>query len=736
MSVAEKKPNASRSLPQALAEVRRKIRAYVAIEGLGSTVATAALSFWAALGIDWLFEPSRPVRIGLLIAAAVATIYVFARRFLSRVFAKLGDRNLAMVVERRYSHLNESLLTAIELDPASLNEHGQAMLADTRRQAEDRLASIGMSKLFDMRPRNQAVAAALLTAGSLAAFALGTPELFDLGVRRLTAQTDEAWPRRTHLSIEGFANGEKVIPQGADVELLVRADATKEIPSEVSLRYRTDDGVRDEQIMDREGVAQPGVDPYQQYKFIFRGMSSSMSFDVVGGDARIRNLRIRVVERPQIRLRLSCKYPEYTGRSDGEIDVTGTVPLPQGTIVAATASANKPLRSVTITKPDGAGGTVEEKLDLMTGGKPQSQFRFEIGRLSADAVVSFRLQDDDGIENVAALALQAVVDAPPAVAVTRRGLENVVTPQAQVPFAGKVTDDYGVGRLWFDYAIEGTEPRQRSLTNQPQKAREVAVAESLELREAFSDAPLQPGQSITVSVRGEDNRNLPDLTAGNVAAGDVSTLTVVTDAELLRLLEAREIMFREQFKALIAKVTRSRDGLVDVGSAAPKPVEADEPDAVPLNRDIVLLDQTRAREKEQRAETLSVSDGFAAIVAELINNRAADSERLQERLAAEISEPLRRIGDVSFADYEAKLARLHAAVSKATVDPDEVANLRRETLQSVDKILVEMNLVLEKMQELESFKEAIDLLKSIIAMQKEIGERTKKSRVDKGRLLD
>ena len=258
----------------------------------------------------------------------------------------------------------------------------------------------------------------------------------------------------------------------------------------------------------------------------------------------------------------------------------------------------------------------------------------------------------------------------------------------------------------------------------------------MELREAFSGAPLQPGQSITVSVRGEDNRNLPDLTAGNVAAGDVSTLTVVTDAELLRLLEAREIMFREQFKALIAKVTRSRDGLVDVGSAAPKPVEADEPDAVPLNRDIVLLDQTRAREKEQRAETLSVSDGFAAIVAELINNRAADSERLQERLAAEISEPLRRIGDVSFADYEAKLARLHAAVSKATVDPDEVANLRRETLQSVDKILVEMNLVLEKMQELESFKEAIDLLKSIIAMQKEIGERTKKSRVDKGRLLD
>jgi hypothetical protein len=737
MSLAEKKPIAGRAIPSLLGEVRRKIRAYVAVEGLGATVAVAGLGLWLALALDWLFEPSRSVRLMLLAVVGLVTLVVFARRFLGRVFARLPNRTVALIVERRYRQLNESLLTAVELDPASLSEPGRAMLADTRRQAERLSASADVSGLFNKRPRNRAVGAALLAAATIGGFALAAPGLFDLGYRRLTAQTDEAWPRRTHLSIVGFESGETVVAQGGDVELIVRADAAKNIPSEVYIRYRTDDGVRDEQIMEREGEARPNVDPFQQYKLQFRGLSSSMDFEVRGGDARIRKLRVRVVERPQVKLRLACKYPPYTGRADGEIDVTGSVPLPQGTIVAATATANKPLRSVVVNVPDGNGGTKETRLDLMREGGGSSQFQFEVGRLMSDTVVVLQLYDVDGLENQSLLTLLPTVDNPPTVAVQRRGLEPVVTPQAQVLFAGRVNDDYGVAKMWFDFSLEGTQPQQRPFSAKTAQVREADVSDVIELPEAFSGAPLVPGQVLSIAVRAVDNRALPGIEGGNLASGDVATLTVVTDAELLRLLEAREIMFREQFKALIDKVTRSRDGLVGVGEAPAKndEVESDS-ESLPVNRDVVLLDQTRTRAKEQRAETLLVANGFAEIVAELVRNRAADSARLQERLADDIAEPLQRIADVSFAEYEARLTKLHAAVSRASVDKAETADLRRDVLQSADAILVQMNVVLEKMQELESFKEAVDLLKSIIAMQKEIGERTKKSRGDKTRLLD
>jgi len=735
MSLAEPMSPSNGTLPGMLAAVRRRIRAYVAVEGLGATVATAALGFWAALGIDWFFEPPRPVRLAVLGVVGLVVLVVVWRRLLRRVFARLADRHIALIVERRYRDLNDALLTTIELDPAKQTDYGRAMLADTRVQAERRLARASLGELFDPRPRARAVAAALLGAATIAGFALAVPELFQLGVRRLTAQTDEGWPRRTALSIVGFDDGEKVVAQGSDVEITVRADAAKFIPPDVYLRYRSDDGVRDEQPLEREGVARPGVDEFQNYKFTFRGVSSSLTMDVLGGDARLRGLRLRVVERPQLRLRLACKYPPYAGRADGEIDVTGAVPLPQGTHVTVVAAANKPLRTVVVNRPEGRGGAGETRLDLAADGTADREFRFEVGRLMVDEMVTFSLHDDDGIDNTAALSLQAVVDTPPVLAVYRRGLEMVATPQARIPFVGKASDDYGLARMWFEYSLANGEPARLPTVVQPAGARELEV----ELREAFPSAPLEPGQTLSVAVRADDNRELAELPGGNVATGDTAVLTIVTDAELLRLLEACEIMFREQFKALIEKVTRSRDGLVSLGEAAAPPA-AGEPAAnagdVPVNRDIVLIEQTRTRAKEQRIETLQVADGFGLIVDELVNNRAADGDRLRERLAEDIVKPLRRIGEGMFADYESRLVQLHAAAGRQSPDAAQVGDLRRETTASADAILVEMQVVLGKMQELESFKEAIDLLKAIIAMQKDVGEQTKKSRVDKSRLLD
>lgn len=740
MSLAETNPTTDRSLRRRLAAVRLRIRAYVLVEGLGATVAAAAVGFWAALGLDWFldryYSSPRSVRLALVAAVGLGVLVVGWKKLLSRLFARLTDRHLALVVERRYPDLNDALVTSIELDPATQSGYGRAMLSDTRLLAERRLASARFGELFDPGPRARAVGAALVTAATIGVFAVGSPGLFQLGLERLTAKTDRSWPRRTFLSIVGFPDGERVVAQGSDVELTVRADAEHYIPPDVYLRYRSDDGVRDEQPMEREGVARPGVDAYQNYKLTLRGVSSSLSLNVVGDDARLRGLRLRVVERPQVKLRLACKYPPYTGRADGEIDVTGPMPLPQGTEVVVLAGANKPLTSVIVIRPDGRGGIAETRLDLAADHVPDREFRFTVGRLLTDELITFQLHDDDGIDNAAVLSLQAVVDQPPTVAVHRRGLETAATPQARVPFSGKASDDYGLARLWFEYGLEGAEPQQRPLSAQPRGARETTAAEGLELREAYSSSPLVPGQVLTVAVRGEDNRDLPETPGGNTASGDVATLTIVTDAELLRLLEAREIMFREQFKALIDKVTRSRDGLVELGAPTP-PNEADEPaDVVPVNRDLVLVEQTRTREKEQRAETLLVADGFAAIVEEIVNNRVADGERLRERLSEEIARPLRRIGEHRFAEYEADLVELHAAVSKQTVDKERVSVLQREAMASADVILVEMRLVLDKMQELESYKEAVDLLRAIIAMQKEVGEKTKKSRGDKSRLLE
>ena len=731
------------SLRSTLSVLRRRIRAYVAVEGIAAVVAVAGLLFWLVLGLDRLFEPRIAVRTAWLACAGIAVAVVFYRRFLRRFFARFSDSGLALLLERRYRNLKTSLLTAVELEPRELTQRGRTMLDATRREAHTRLSQVRLEEFFDPRPRRQAVAAALLLTASIGVFAAAAPTLFRFGVDRLLGRTDELWPRRTHLTVEGFVGGERVVARGSDLDLVVLADARKVLPDRVELYYESEDGaVENEVILDREGVAKPGVDDNQRYKTPLRGLTSSLLLDIRGGDARLRDLKIRVVERPRVSLDLVCRFPPYTGRADGTLyRVSGILPLPQGTIVTVEAHADKQLTHVVAKLPDGAGGVKEQVVELPDGDEERRNFKVELGRIDADSAATFQLFDTDGIDNTELLTLQAVPDGAPAFpTLARQGVDASVTAQARLPFVGKATDDYGLARLWFDVAVDGANPHSRPFSANAAGRREIQLSEVIEVRELAggeSAEPLKPGRTFNVTAMAQDNRNLPAAPEGNITAGDAFAFTVVSDADLLRLLEGREIMFREQFKALIEKVTRDRDALVSVGSADDKPESTEEGSENELRRDrsSVIVDQVRSHTKENRAETTVVAGGFLGIVEELLNNRVADGERLQRRLSDDIALPLKLLAERRFAEYEAKLTELKLAVDMKTKDATRIESLRRETQREADAILVEMNVVLNKMLELESFKEAVDLLRSIIAMQKEIGEKTKAQRQSKLRLL-
>ena len=197
-------------------------------------------------------------------------------------------------------------------------------------------------------------------------------------------------------------------------------------------------------------------------------------------------------------------------------------------------------------------------------------------------------------------------------------------------------------------------------------------------------------------------------------------------------------MFREQFKALIEKVTRDRDSLVSVDASPAAPAVGAEVDAneAPVDRNRIVVDQARNHTKENKAETLAVATGFAAIVEEIVNNRVVEGDRLRQRLSDDIATPLKRIGEARFPEYEEKLTALKLLVDRTTKDPAAIEAARRDAQRTADAILIEMNVVLNKMLELESFKEAVDLLRAIIAMQKEVGEKTNAQRQNKLRLLE
>jgi hypothetical protein len=741
MTVQEQ-PRLADNLRLLLARLRRGVRRYVLVEGLAATLVVMVLAFWAALAIDWLFEPPRAARIAMLAGGALAAGWVLLRLVLARLLVPLSDRSLALVLERRYRDFEDGLLTAVELTaqprlPAEALDHGRQMLAHTCRQASAKAGRVHLADVFDPAPLKRALIAAGLLAASLVVFALAAPAAFLLGVQRLAAVTDQPWPRRTHLLIEDFKNNEKVVARGTDLEVLVRAKTERPlvVPRVVQVRYSSDEGRRERKNMVREGSAVAGRDPFQDFKYTFQSVLSNIRFDVLGGDARISDLRIRVVDSPTISMVLACRYPDYIGRLPAEMPASGVVALPRGTHLTVKARANKDLISVQVDYMADPDTAASDTIALAE----ERQFEFVLDRLDFDQTLSFTMLDTDGIRNrqPVQLALVATPDEPPQVALRLEGIGSAVTPQARLPIAGRITDDYGIAQTWVEYTIDEQPSRQQPLAA-------AAGRTELAIDEAFEIGPLdlKPGQKLLVGTKAADNHSLPGNPEPNLGQGERFLLDVVTSEALRAILEGRELNLRQRFETIIEEVTDSRDSLaaLELGDSSAEPVALpdplDDPADAPLSPQQVLSRRTlrvqRVRQNGEKnaEETRGIAISFDGIRAELVNNRV-DTEELRMRLEDNIARPLKEIADAMFPELERRLEQLQRGL------PAEASALqaKQAAVEQMDAILVRMLQVRDKMLELETFNEAVQLLREIVAAQKEVTEQTRKERLEKVKSL-
>jgi hypothetical protein len=735
---------------QLLAAVRRRIRRYVWLQGVSATVAAVGAAFWLALAADWLLEPARPVRHALLGLIALVGVATLGWLLLRRMLVRLSDQSMAILLERRFGNLQDSLVTAVELTSgrseksAEEGRFGRQMLAETCEEAWRRSRQVDVGAIFNRRPLMLAFTAAGIILLSIAAAAVASPDMLRFGLRRLTTLTDDPWPRKTHLRIEGFDNPERehVVARGMEFQIHVQAKAAPGlvVPQVVEVRSRDDEGKRDRAMMVREGVAAVGSDAYQDYRYTFGSILSGLTFDVAGGDARLRGLRIRVVESPNVSLTLACEYPAYMKRAAAEIPVTGVMPLPIGTRVTVRAQATKNLRQAQV---DYLAQEVPQTHKISLAGS--REFDFTIDCLTADQTLSFSLVDTDGVSNRGPiqLALTAVADEPPQIDVQLEGIGSAITPQAKLPLVGRVEDDYGVERVWLEHSIDDEEPQESPLL-------EPAGRSHLDVNHPFEVAELgvEAGQKLLIGTKAADNRSPPAADEPNVASGERFLLDVVSNDQLLALLETRELNLRQRFETIIQEVIDTRDSLVELELSAgagtrPEPETApaepeknsseEEPNKVSpaamLQRNLLRVERAEQNGQKNAEETRGVAAAFDRIRAELVNNRI-DTEELRIRLKDRISDPLKQIVDNRFTEFERRLGEL-----KKKLTAETAADVAKPALDEADTIIVALQKVRDQMLELESFNEAVELLREIIAAQQQVSEQTKAERGKKLRSL-
>jgi len=732
-----------------LARLRRRIRLYIWLEGAAAALAIASFSFWASLGLDWFFEPPAPLRVAVLAAVGLVLSAALFRLILRRAFVRLADRSMALAVERRFPQFEESLVTAVELDeqPKVAEKFSAAMIAHTRDQALAAARGVELSRVVNRQPLLRVATLATMLLVSVAIFGGLASQAFGIWARRSLMLSEELWPRKTHLTAEGFARGSKVkVARGADYTLIVGADARpgRVVPETVELRYTLPDRASTRDWMVRQGVAVPGEDSYQQFTYTFKSVLDSLEVYARGGDDRIGPLLLEVVESPTISsMALTCKFPAYMRRAKRQIPVTGTVQVPRGTQLTLAARTNKPIVRVEIEElgqrdkplrrhaivPDASGGR---------------RFTFSLPALIADQVLLFTLLDVDGIRNrdPIRLTLAAKADEPPQVNVQLVGIGTAITPSAALPVEGRLLDDYGIDRAWFAYEIDSSRKGQLPLRRGTAGGNEWRVRESLETE----PLKLVPKQKLQFAVQAADAFALGKA-GPNVAAGQSFMLDVVTPHELRRMLEARELVLRRRFETIIAEFTETRDALAKIelrdtaagskpgsetvaktntaspGSNAGPAARADEGLSAAeqaLMRRRVQTQRVSQNSERARHETAAVTTAFRDIRQELVNNRL-DTEELKTRLEEGIATPLEKIANEQFPRFKQQLDQLESALDQA----DKAAVAQTAAIREADLILVQMRQVLAKILELETFHQVLDMLRAVIDAHQEVTERTK-----------
>ncbi len=298
------------------------------------------------------------------------------------------------------------------------------------------------------------------------------------------------------------------VARGSDVDIVVRADTSMpRVPKVVEIRYREEGGVqrprRDEPrwawpIHPRIGT--------RSSLYTRRNVLSPIRFDVYGGDYCISDQRIEVVDNPTVALTLDCEFPAYINRPAAK---------PAGgrrDAAAAGLARNRP-RTRRI-KNWCACRSIRPPMKIAASPPRYNREQRSYRPTAVDSITRwnrwikiqrclFTLFDGDGIKSrePMRLGLAAVADQAPQVAAQLDGIGTAITPQARVGVAGRVTDDYGIGRVWFEHAVDRTNTETTTMDapdGHPTEYKLDPRDAALEVR----DLKLKPGQKLFLTRQG------------------------------------------------------------------------------------------------------------------------------------------------------------------------------------------------------------------------------------------
>ena len=783
--------------------IRRRIRWLVLCEGVGWALFAVTLLFWISWLLDYLpvrygySELSRQSRVVILTATGLVVGWILYQFVLRRIFARLSNQSIAVLIERRYPQFDDGLITTVnrcQSRPEDSVEFDADMFQRTLQDAESKITDVSAQNIVRGKPTNRAFGFAGLALVTLITGAFIAPHVFSLGFERLYLLSEKKWPRECELELVGLVvkrestipgiveleemvrpvDGKLYLGRGSSVTMIVHGrqgeSRRNKLPDKCWLNFeRSEDGGRGSQPFRRVGaVNAEGIQTYVLDGAPLDNLVSNLEFEVAGGDDRTERFSIEVIDEPGVKTTdLECKFPNYmvdeaSGRfTPRSVRWTGEAKLPLGTQVGVVVNSQQPLSKAYLNVEYGESEDISEQNQhpiqvVETSG---SQFQFQIPSLNQKTRLKFYLCDQFGIVGTEPheIFLQPVLDRPPVIETELHGIGTAVTPDVQIPIVAKVSDDFGVDKVWVELGVGEFQFRQSGL-KLANESRLETVLDFRQRRESDEKFRLAPGPDAVLSlvVAASDKYDLGDQP--NVGLGQRLQLDVVTPDELLRILERLEVGQRRRLEQVLVELKELRKYLertrasMEIGDALVEPGDesnAQEPGDEPVNRDVGLrrLFAQRAllQIEKSKNEILGSSRAFDDLRLQVINNRIVGTNR-EQRFAAQIIGPLDQLAnqtlstlDDQSSELEKVLQGLEDRVRNAADSESPSARSRLEmeedaeiastvALETAAQAIDELNVVLNLLIKFETQNELLDIVRRMIKQQEALLKRTREQR--------
>ena len=644
------------------------------------------------------------------------------------------------------------------------------MVQLTKTKAESLIDRVDPKEIVSFQFLRASAILACLLAVSVMGLALLNFDNLRLAIKRLYMLDNQPWPRRVNLEVVGLKiktsnpvpgidelgqtliadNGTFRVPRGSSLMLSVRAQDTdplvpwRRLPSSCLMYFRTGEGDRGTQALNRIGSPKDGWQTYSLNGSPFDSVLSDVEFTIRGDDFRDGPYRIEIVDQAIVtETDLECVFPEYLSSNDSlawtprSVRWTGRASLPMGTSFNVRGVATKPLKKAYCFNE----ATSEMEQGIVDG----SNFEFNVAPIDETVNLKFYFVDSDNLvsDSPHSVVVEPITDNAPDVVARMVGIGSAITTDAILPFEGQIVDDYRVQQTWVELTTA-----ERKLPPAVQTTRDGGKLNSsidiAELVRAGLNLTVDDGSELGVIIKAKDYFSLNGESA-NVGVGDRYSLELVSPNRLLRMLERIEVSQRRRLEQVFEEVTSIRGYLSRTRkqAAGRKAREEFEPgDDEPGDENMVARQQamrivfsqrSRLQASKSGQDLRGITDSFENLRMQLINNRI-DAEDRKERLATNIIAPLKLIPSGSLNtltetvdELEVLLKQIDKGMGGEEAESSAHSVIDR-ALVDTDTVLKEIDAVLAVLVKYESQNELLEIVRRMIAEQKALMKRTKDKR--------